>query len=465
MTDINLETALALWEEGLCIIPTAGGAEKRPFAQWKEYQGRMPTRDEVACWFAEPRPGGIVCGAVSGNLEVIDLDTPEAYESFKGRFGGEVPCERSPHGGHAWYRCDEIGRNAKPAEKVDTRAEGGFCVTYEPQALLRTGVPRIPPELRAEMFAFVAGESRIIPPRPTATPPVSGGELGDARPGSIWATLQAAGWKATGERDGWVQIQNGTKSAAISANGEHLKVWSTSIWEVPVPETVAPVVTPANELAAAYPELPEAILPYCRRGSIALLSAAPKVGKTTLAIRTALRAAAAGRRVMYADLENGGSLFAHRIRQYAKDGGGVTMPEGLWYLDCTERPDIDYIAAGVEAAGGVDLLIIDPWGLLIANSVEDESNNSLVSAFFLKVRRALKPFGCAVLILHHLAKSGVDQPLNFAGAGASALQRYVQTIARIREDKNGNFWFEALCREFDEPFKPVMLRRAPARCA
>ena len=50
MTDINLETALALWKEGLCVTPTAGGAAKRPFASWKEYQGRMPTRDEVARW-------------------------------------------------------------------------------------------------------------------------------------------------------------------------------------------------------------------------------------------------------------------------------------------------------------------------------------------------------------------------------------------------------------------------------
>ena len=168
-------------------------------------------------------------------------------------------------------------------------------------------------------------------------------------------------------------------------------------------------------------------------------------------------AAAAGRRVMYAGLENGTCLFAHRLAQYS---GGKPIPDGLLYLDCTERPDIDYIAAGMEAAGGVDLLIIDPWGLLIANSVEDESNNSLVSQYFLRVRRALKPFDCATVVLHHLPKSGIDQPLNFAGAGASALQRYVQTISRIREDKSGNFWFEALCREFDEPFKPVILRRA-----
>ena len=47
---------------------------------------------------------------------------------------------------------------------------------------------------------------------------------------------------------------------------------------------------------------------------------------------------------------------------------------------------------------------------------------------------------------------------HFAGAGASSLQRHVQTIARISQDKSGAYWFNALCHEFDEPFKPVMLR-------
>ena len=33
MTDIDIETALALLHEGLAVIPTAGGGEKRPFGK------------------------------------------------------------------------------------------------------------------------------------------------------------------------------------------------------------------------------------------------------------------------------------------------------------------------------------------------------------------------------------------------------------------------------------------------
>ena len=41
-----------------------------------------------------------------------------------------------------------------------------------------------------------------------------------------------------------------------------------------------------------------------------------------------------------------------------------------------------------------------------------------------------------------------------------SLQCYVQTIARISQDKAGAYWFNAICREFDDPFKPVLLRKS-----
>ncbi len=120
-------------------------------------------------------------------------------------------------------------------------------------------------------------------------------------------------------------------------------------------------------------------------------------------------------------------------------------------------------AAAMREIGGADLLVIDCWGLLIAgDGVEDESSNALVSQYFLRVRRTLGEFNAATVILHHTPKSGANEKLCFAGAGASSLQRYVQTIARISQDKSGAYWFNALCREFDDPFAPVLLRTAPS---
>ena len=447
MTNIQLDTALALLREGLAIIPTAGQGEKRPFGKWKEFQSRLPAEDEVRGWFAVPRPGGIVCGAVSGNLEVIDLDTPEAYAAFAARFGGDAPCEASPHGGHAWYRCDEIGRNGKPAEKVDTRAEGGFCVCYEPQALLARGVPRVTPEKRAEMFAFVAGGGCNA---------AGGGQP----PGSVWSILASNGWKAGAERNGWIAITNGTKTGAISANGETVKMFSTSIWAAPEKaETPAPQVVSAAELARENPQLAEPVVSFCRRGSFALVAGDPKAGKTTFSLKLCAKKASEGLTCLYADFENGPALFWHRLNGI----GGIRNPERLHYLDCRYVASIDYVAAAARALGKVDVLVIDCWGLLIAgDGVEDESSNALVSAYFQRVRRTLAEAApdAATLILHHTPKSGANEKLCFAGAGASSLQRYVQTIARISQDNKGAYWFAALAREFDVPFKPVLLRTA-----
>ena len=37
MTTMNLIAARSLLHEGLCVIPTAGDGEKRPFGKWREF--------------------------------------------------------------------------------------------------------------------------------------------------------------------------------------------------------------------------------------------------------------------------------------------------------------------------------------------------------------------------------------------------------------------------------------------
>ena len=219
-----------------------------------------------------------------------------------------------------------------------------------------------------------------------------------------------------------------------------------------------PRLVSAAELAIVKPGLGEAVLNFCRRGSYALLCGDPKAGKTTLALKICAKKVAEGLRVLYADFENGPSLFWHRLEGLVEAGSDAL--QRLFYFDCRDAPSIDTIAGAMREAGKIDLLVIDCWGLLIAgDGVEDESSNALVSQYFLRVRRTLAEFDCAVVILHHTPKSGANEKLCFAGAGASSLQRYVQTIAKISQDKNGAWWFHALCREFDGEFKPVLLRR------
>ena len=72
---IESETAMRYLRSSLAVLP-ANKAQKRPcLPQWSEFQTRLPTEEEVLRWFAEPREAQcLVCGKVSGNLEVIDFD-------------------------------------------------------------------------------------------------------------------------------------------------------------------------------------------------------------------------------------------------------------------------------------------------------------------------------------------------------------------------------------------------------
>lgn len=431
---ISLEIARALVARGWSVVPTAGDEEKRPLGtfatarSWRDFSERLPTDAELLGWFGQkPRRGGVVLH--KGQL-CVDHDTKDTLPD------GNAPWEETTKGSHEFFRCDPEAKIAHDNEaKIDYLTWGSFVRLCDPRCLI-DWAGELPEFSRSSSGASGSGTTRA-----------SSGS-------SLLATLKSAGWQV-GSRasNGWFSLTNGSKTAAISADGSTLKMFSTTMQEPPA--APAPQIVSAADLAKESPPLAEPVLNFCRRGSFALVSGDPKAGKTTLALKICAKKAAEGLTCLYADFENGPALFWHRLEKL----GDAAALANLHYLDCRYSPTIDYIASAMREIGKVDVLVIDCWGLLIAGEVEDESSNALVSAYFLKVRRTLAEFNAATVILHHTPKSGANEKLCFAGAGASSLQRYVQTIARIGQDKSGAYWFNALCREFDDPFKPVLLRK------
>jgi hypothetical protein len=126
---------------GLSVLP-AIRSEKRPaIGKWKQYQQRLPQCDEIAMW---PWNDAlcIICGTVSGNLEIIDFDGGgELFPAWMDRIDPDLRdhlvIESTPSGGmHVIYRCEvPVCGNIKLAQhKVDdkvqtlieTRGEGGL---------------------------------------------------------------------------------------------------------------------------------------------------------------------------------------------------------------------------------------------------------------------------------------------------------------------------------------------------
>jgi putative DNA primase/helicase len=132
---------------GLSVIPIKLDGSKRPAYKWTEYESKPATKEDLRNWFDYDIPEygiGVVCGTVSGNLEVLD---------FEGRFADrldeyiELVAEAdenlwsklfivgTPTGGrHVYYRCEKIEHNQNLALKsrdekyIETRGEGGYVI-------------------------------------------------------------------------------------------------------------------------------------------------------------------------------------------------------------------------------------------------------------------------------------------------------------------------------------------------
>ena len=127
-----IKAALFYKQNNLSVIAT--GDTKRAIMAWKEYQNRIATDEELERQFAHPKAKGIavVCGAVSGGLEVIDIDlkndvTGSLYQNLITEIGpliDKLYIVKTKSGGyHFYYRCETIEGNIKLASRSATEAE------------------------------------------------------------------------------------------------------------------------------------------------------------------------------------------------------------------------------------------------------------------------------------------------------------------------------------------------------
>ena len=242
-----LSAALEYRNAGLSVIPAR--ANKAPGIKWELYQKRLPTDTEIQGWFEndEWKNLGLVCGTVSGGLEVLDFDLAGAmFADWKAFVDDEapglldrLPQELSPSGGrHFFYRFIKPAGNTKLATKnidgkpkcgIETRGEGGFIVcapspNYTLQSGLITTIPTISENERETLwaaarmlseFAAPAAPEPALPPRQRAPGDVSPMEDFNAR-ANVADLLSAAGWRDAGTRGQWHNFTRPGKPSGIS---------------------------------------------------------------------------------------------------------------------------------------------------------------------------------------------------------------------------------------------------------
>jgi hypothetical protein len=202
-----LEAALAAHDAGLCVIRAAHDGTKRPVGRWKERQATRPTREQVAHEFADWTGLFIVCGEVSGQLEMLELEGRAVAAGIADEFdrrandAGLGPlverimlgyCEQTPGGGlHLAYRSEAVEGNLKLARDkhgevlIETRGEGGGFIAAPSNGTTHpTGgawkltdggfatITTITPEERSRLLELCRSFDQMDerPARPGATP-------------------------------------------------------------------------------------------------------------------------------------------------------------------------------------------------------------------------------------------------------------------------------------------------------
>ena len=259
------DQAFAAYRAGLSPVPPRQDGSKAPLDSWKQYQVARATEEQINQWYSNGRTGlGLVCGAVSGNLECYEIDDLPTYKVFKelalssglGELIDHIEMgfsELTPNGAHMYWRCSEIGGNTKLARRLkfpeemqspedrikvllETRGEGGYAICQpsygtvhpsgRPYRLVHGGfdtIPTITPEERESLFDL-ARSLDALPKRTVKGPDPYAGEKHSGRPGDDFnlrgqwhQVLEPYGWHPVFERDGEIFWRRPGKPEGISA--------------------------------------------------------------------------------------------------------------------------------------------------------------------------------------------------------------------------------------------------------
>lgn len=292
--------ALAWHDAGCSVLRVALDGSKSPIGLWRQYQDIPADRDTVDAWYCDGHPGiGVVCGAVSGGLEMLELEGRAVAGGYWGRLLAGLAdlgasdlvtriaagyCEATPSGGiHLLYRVagGEVDGNLKLARRpassdpttgrprvdvlIETRGEGGFVIVAPSHGPVHpTGDPWLTVSgAPSSIITLTAAERDTLhvaaraldempPPTPIPDPPVLDRDRrpGELTPGDDYTArtgwpevLEPHGWtvaRVSGDRTYWTRPGKAHGISAVTGGGagDYLYVWSTST-ELPAEEAMS----------------------------------------------------------------------------------------------------------------------------------------------------------------------------------------------------------------------------------
>lgn len=248
----------------LSVIPTK--EDKRPaLNSWLPYQKQRLTEEEVDALFNTAKGIGIICGAISGNLEVIDVDTKHdetgyLWEDLKTLLEDNLPylysslviAQTKSGGYHIYYRCSSIAGNLKLSTKlnrevlVETRGEGGYVIApptlgYKYIQGEPINIPTITPEEREIILSISRSFNEIeeVKAKLSTTSSTTYNSTGLSpfedynQRGDIIGLLESKGWRVINERAQRINLLRPGSTDSKTSGNYHtglkvLRVFSSS---------------------------------------------------------------------------------------------------------------------------------------------------------------------------------------------------------------------------------------------
>lgn len=198
------------------LVKLTPGKAKKPLYKWQDLTKRLQAAGEFKNRFTgaldKTNKIGIalICGKVSGNLEVIDIDNKNGNAEDIFNDWNDIkdvkeiltkytlPIEKTLSGGvHIWYKCDKIEGNLKLARQnkntvAETRGEGGYCLCdpsngYELLNGDLLDIPRITTDERETLLTCLRSFTDFYDFRPYKNNKIQNAD--GLRPGDIFNTL------------------------------------------------------------------------------------------------------------------------------------------------------------------------------------------------------------------------------------------------------------------------------------
>ena len=136
MTTESVKKAIDQYHsEGLSFFPIPAKS-KEAAIPWKCYQEHQPTEEEIAHWRSNGTANiAIVCGAVSGNLVVLDFDSHDRFLNYctllQDKYGIDLfdytRIVTTSRGNHVYFKLRNTIKSAK-FPQIDVKAEGGYVM-------------------------------------------------------------------------------------------------------------------------------------------------------------------------------------------------------------------------------------------------------------------------------------------------------------------------------------------------